>query len=122
MDMVTYALCKKLIANVASGITDIEIQGTTMTITDANGQEHIMVFPTPKDGVSIIDVEIDMDNNLICHLSDGSVVDAGPVPAMKGEPGETPVKGVDYFTEAEIEQIKEEIKAEVEQSYELQII
>lgn len=122
MDMVTYALCKKLVASVASGITDIEIQDTTMIITDANGQKHTMVFPTPKDGVSIVDVEVDMDNNLICHLSDGSTVDAGPIPAIKGEPGETPVKGVDYFTEAEVAQIKDEIKAEVEQSYELQII
>lgn len=122
MDMVTYALCKKLAAGAVSGITNIEIQDTTMIITDANGQQHTMVFPTPQDGVSIIDVEVDMDNNLICHLSDGSTVNAGPIPAMKGEPGETPVKGVDYFTEAEIEAIKDEIRAEVEQSYELQII
>lgn len=122
MDIITYALCKKLVNGAMSGITDIQIEGTTMIITDANGQQHTMVFPTPQDGVSIIDVEVDMDNNLICHLSDGSEVNAGPVPAMKGEPGETPVKGVDYFTEAEVEQIKEEIKAEVEKSYELQII
>lgn len=122
MDMVTYALCKKIAAGAMSGISNIEIQDTTMILTDTAGQKYTMVFPTPEDGVSITNIEIDDNNNLICYLSDGSTIDAGTVPAIKGDPGETPVKGVDYFTEAEIEAIKEEIKAEVEQSYELEII
>lgn len=33
------------------------------------------------------------------------------IPAIKGADGHTPIKGVDYFTEEEIEEIKQEISA-----------
>lgn len=82
MDVVTYALAKKMCAAAASGISNIEINGTTMTMTTSLGQTFNMTFPTPADGVdgkSITGIEINEENHLICTLSDGSIIDAGTI-------------------------------------------
>lgn len=119
MDIITYALCKKLAEGAVSGISNMEVVGNTLIITQNNGSQVTMDFPVPTDGVSIEDVKLDNDGSLLCYLSDGTVVDAGTVPAVKGDPGYTPVKGVDYFTEAEIEEIKAEI---IQENFSLEII
>ena len=119
MDIVTYALCKKLAEGAISGISDMKVVGNTLIITQNNGSQVTMDFPVPTDGVSIEDVKLDSDGSLLCYLSDGTIVDAGTVPAVKGDPGYTPVKGVDYFTEAEIEEVKAEI---VQENFSLEII
>lgn len=39
-----------------------------------------MVVPLPKDGkdgISIVNVELDKDNHIICTMSDGNIIDAG---------------------------------------------
>lgn len=102
MDIITYALCKKLAASAASGIKNLEIRDTTLIITTNDDQILEMTFPTPENGISIETVQIDEKGNLICYLSDGSFVDAGKV---VGEPGYTPIKGKDYFTEEDIDEI-----------------
>ena len=82
MDVVTYALAKKMCAAAASGISNTEINGTTMTMTTSLGQTFNMTFPTPADGVdgkSITGIEINEENHLICTLSDGSIIDAGTI-------------------------------------------
>ena len=82
MDVVTYALAKKMCTAAASGISNIEINGTTMTMTTSLGQTFNMTFPTPADGVdgkSITGIEINEENHLICTLSDGSIIDAGAI-------------------------------------------
>ncbi len=117
MDIVTYALCKKLAEGAVSGISNLEVIDNSLIITQNNGSQVTMDFPVPEDGVSIENVELDKDGSLLCYLSNGTVVDAGTVPAVKGDPGYTPQKGVDYFTSAEIEELKAEIKQEVEDSY-----
>lgn len=123
MDIVTYALCKKIAAGAVSGISNLEVQDNTLIITQNNGSQVTMDFPVPEDGVSIENVELDSDGSLLCYLSNGTVVDAGTVPAVKGDPGYTPVKGVDYFTEAEIEELKAEVKQEViDEHFSLEII
>ena len=123
MDIITYALCKKLAAGAVSGISNIEVQDNTLIITQNNGSQVTMDFPVPEDGVSIEDVKLDTDGSLICYLSNGTTIDAGTVPAVKGDPGYTPVKGVDYFTEAEIEELKAEVRQEViDESFSLEII
>lgn len=43
-----------------------------------------MSIPLPQDGVSIINVEINADNHLICTLSDNSTIDAGELPGGTG--------------------------------------
>ena len=117
MDIVTYALCKKLAEGAVSGIANLEVVNNSLIITQNNGSQVTMDFPVPEDGVSIENVELDENGELICYLSNGTSVNAGTVPAVKGEPGYTPVKGVDYFTDAEIEELRAEIKKEVEDSY-----
>ena len=117
MDIVTYALCKKLAAGAVSGISNLEVQDNTLIITQNNGSQVTMDFPVPEDGVSIENIKIDIDGSLLCYLSNGEIIDAGTVPAVKGDPGKTPVKGVDYFTEAEIEELKAEVKQEVIDEY-----
>ena len=123
MDIMTYALCKKLAAGAVSGISNIEVQDNTLIITQNNGSQVTMDFPVPEDGVSIENIKIDTDGSLLCYLSNGEIIDAGTVPAVKGDPGYTPVKGVDYFTEAEIEELKAEVRQEViDESFSLEII
>ena len=123
MDIITYALCKKLAAGAVSGISNIEVQDNTLIITQNNGSQVTMDFPVPEDGVSIENIKIDTDGSLLCYLSNGEIIDAGTVPAVKGDPGKTPVKGVDYFTEAEIEELKAEVRQEViDESFSLEII
>lgn len=123
MDIVTYALCKKLAAGAVSGISNLEVQDNTLIITQNNGSQVTMDFPVPEDGVSIENIELDTDGSLLCYLSNGEIIDAGTVPAVKGDPGHTPVKGVDYFTEAEIEELKAEVKQEViDDNFSLEII
>ena len=50
-----------------------------------------------------------MSSILKVRLPDGSVVD---IPAIKGVKGDTPVKGIDYWTEEEIESIQQFIHDE----------
>jgi len=37
------------------------------------------------------------------------------IPAIKGDDGYTPIKGVDYFTEEEVEAIKAELEAALDE-------
>lgn len=45
------------------------------------------------------------------HMSDGSVISGGYITAPQGEPGYTPVKGVDYWTAADQESIVQQVIA-----------
>ena len=74
MDIVTYALCKKIAKAAVSGIKNLTINGTDLIIETNDGVQLTMHFPTPKDGVSIVNVEINNQNHLICTLSDNSII------------------------------------------------
>lgn len=46
-----------------------------------------MVVPLPKDGkdgISIVNVELDKDNHIICTMSDGNIIDAGQIQVKGG--------------------------------------
>lgn len=111
MDIVTYALAKKLAAAAVSGISNLQVNGTDLVITTKDGQTLTMNFPTPQDGISIANIIVNDDNHLICTLSDGNEIDAGIVPTVEGK---TPVKGVDYMTEDEIQDVVNEAKKPME--------
>ena len=81
---------------------------------------------TGKDGVSVTNAEINQNGNLILTLSDGSTIDAGKVTGedgvdgkdgvngkdgVDGKDGYTPIRGVDYWTEEDINEIKNYIDA-----------
>ncbi len=72
MDIITYALAKKIAAYALSGVESMSVNGQVLTIKTNSGQELQMTFPTPKDGLSITDVDVDENNHLVCTLSDGS--------------------------------------------------
>lgn len=98
MDVATYSLLNKKIKGLTSGIQGTSISGTTITFTMADGSKEVMTFPTPADGVSITDVDVNTDKHLIVTLSDGSTVDAGLVPTVKGDKGEQGEKGNTGFS------------------------
>lgn len=106
MDLITLALCRKIAAAAVSGISDITVDGQSLIITTQDGQTLTMDFPTPENGISITDVQIDENNHLICTLSDGTTDDAGEIPMY------IPQKGKDYYTEED----KQEIIADVTES------
>ena len=136
MDIVTYALCKKLISGVAGGVSGYEVDGLTLKITTSDGQVLTMTFPEPKDGISIDDVKIDESNHLICTMSDRNEIDAGLIKTVQGpkgdpfkfedftpeqleslkgpagEDGYTPQKGIDYFTQDDINEIVNDMHLE----------
>ena len=116
MDIVTYALCKKIASSAVSGIKDLRVEDTTLYIETNDGQILEMVFPTPKDGVSITDIDINNNKHLICTMSDGTTIDAGEVPMY------IPQVGVDYFTEEDKEEMVSEVKQEISDSLVLDII
>lgn len=116
MDIVTYALCKKIAESAVSGIKNLSVSGTTLTIETNDGQTIDIVFPTPADGVSIVGAYIDNYRHLICDLSDGSSVDAGEVPMY------IPQKGVDYYTEQEKDELVQEVTDEVVDYFSLDLI
>ena len=116
MDIVTYALCRKLCASIAGGIKSMRVEGLTLYIETLDNQTLEIHFPTPKDGVSITDVNINQNHHLICIMSDGNTVDAGEVPYY------IPQKGVDYYTQADKEELVQEVTEELSDSLTLTII
>jgi len=116
MDIVTYALCKKIASAAASGIDRMYVEDTTLYIITKDGETLEIDFPTPEDGVSITAVNIDNNKHLICTMSDGQTIDAGEVPVY------IPQKGVDYYTETDKEEIVADVIESVDESLVLDIV
>ena len=90
MDIITLSLAKKYANKVAAGFSNVEVQGNNLIFTLNDGTKATMTIPTPEkgsDGISIVDVSIDTDGSLLCHMSDGSTVNAGKVPAVEQDIG-----------------------------------
>ncbi len=109
-----YAILLKLINGISSGVSSVNVSGTTLTFYFTNGTSQSMTFPAPengkdgadgkdgvngkdgkdgkdgekgadgKNGTSITSIKINGSNHLICTLSDGSVIDAGELPSGGG--------------------------------------
>ena len=95
MDITTLSLAKKYTNKVAAGITAARVEGSSIVLTLTDGTEAVCQLPTPKDGISVIDLSIDTDGSLLCHMSDGTTIDAGYVPTV--DPDLT-----NYYTKEEI--------------------
>ena len=90
MDITTLSLAKKYANKVAAGFSKVEVQGNNLIFTLNDGTKATMTVPTPEkgsDGISIVDVSIDIDGSLLCHMSDGSTIDAGKIPAIEQDAG-----------------------------------
>ena len=74
MDIVTYALAKKMASSVASGITEIETNGTTIRFKTTSGDWFTVTLN------SISEVSVSANGHLIVKLSDGTQIDCGALP------------------------------------------
>lgn len=105
MDVITYALCKKLVAATASGISNIEVVGSDLVFTTSSGEQLTVTLPLPESNISITEIIIDENNHLLYTLSDGSVVDVGALPTG-GE-----------VTDEQVETITQEVYDLLEEHY-----
>ena len=90
MDVISYALSKKIAAHAVSGIQSMSVNGQTLTINTKDSGVLTMTFPTPKDGVSVTDIDVNANNQIVFTMSDGSEFISGKIPTVKGEPGFSP--------------------------------
>lgn len=103
MDVSTLSLSKSYTDNVAAGITAARVEGNTIVLTLVDGSEARCDLPVPadgkdgKDGISVVDLSIDKDGSLLCHMSNGTTIDAGYVPTV--DPDLT-----NYYTKSEVNQ------------------
>lgn len=74
MDIVTYALAKKMASSVASGITEVQTDGTNIRFKTAEGEW----FTVRLNSVS--NATVSANGHLIIELSDGTDIDAGVLP------------------------------------------
>lgn len=90
MDIITYALCKKIAAHALSGIQSMSINGQTLIINTKDSGVLTMTLPTPKDGISVTDIDVNADNQIVFTMSDGSEFISGKIPTVKGQDGVSP--------------------------------
>lgn len=84
MDIVTYALCKKIASGALSGIANMSVEGQDLIINTTDGQTLTIHFPSPTE-FSISNCYIREDNHhLIMTFSDGEIIDCGEVPFVNG--------------------------------------
>ncbi|AXF52303.1 MAG: collagen triple helix repeat protein [Caudoviricetes sp.] len=114
MDFLTYALCQGIATSAVSGVKDLKVEGTDLIITTNDGNQMVMNFPKPKDGVdgkdgadgkngidgvdgkdgsdgkngedgiSVVSASINEENHLIFSMSNGAEIDAGELDFSSG--------------------------------------
>lgn len=80
MDIVTYALSKKMASSVASGITDVQTDGTNIRFKTAD-DEWFTVRLNSVDSATV-----SANGHLIIELTDGTTLDAGVLPVGTMDP------------------------------------
>ena len=89
MDGITaYALSKKVAASAVSGVKSMSVDGQTLTINTKDSGVLKMVFPTPADGVSVTDIDVNDKNQIVFTMSDGTEITSGVIPTVKGDKGD----------------------------------
>lgn len=90
MDIITYALSKKIAAHALSGVQSMSVNGQTLIINTKDSGILTMTFPTPKDGVSVTDIDVNANNQIVFTMSDGTEFISGEIPTIKGDAGFSP--------------------------------
>ena len=90
MDVISYALSKKIAEHTVSGVQSMSVSGQTLIINTKDSGVLTMTFPTPKDGVSVTDIDVNANNQIVFTMSDGSEIISGKIPTVKGDPGFSP--------------------------------
>lgn len=103
---------------VALGISNMRVSGTTVYFTvAATGEEVSVTLPTPsdgQDGISVTGVNDKGNGTFTLSFSDGT--ESETIQTIKGEPGNpgyTPVKGTDYWTDEDISEIQSYIDTQI---------
>lgn len=91
MDIISYALSKKIAAHAVSGVQSMSVNGQTLIINTKDSGVLTMTFPIPKDGVSVTDIDVNANNQIVFTMSDGSEFISGKIPTVKGDPGFSPI-------------------------------
>lgn len=100
MDLIALSAAKNYANKVTAGFKSVEINGMNLTFTLLDDTKATIAIPAPangkdgKDGVSVQNLSIDKDGSLLCHMSDGTTLDAGKVPM-------TDIELTDYYTKEE---------------------
>lgn len=89
MDTITYALCKKAAASAVSGVKSMSVDGQTLIINTKDSGVLKMVFPTPSNGVSVTDIDVNDKNQIVFTMSDGTKITSGVIPTVKGADGKS---------------------------------
>ena len=90
MDVISYALSKKIAEHAVSGVQSMSVSGQTLIINTKDSGVLTMTFPTPKDGISVTDIDVNANNQIVFTMSDGSEFISGKIPTVKGDPGFSP--------------------------------
>ena len=98
MDLISYSLSKKIAASALSGVQSMSVSGQTLTINTKDSGVLTMTFPTPKDGVSVTDIDVNANNQIVFTMSDGTEFISGRIPTVKGDKGD-PFKYSDFTPE-----------------------
>lgn len=98
MDVISYALSKKIAEHAVSGVQSMSVSGQTLTINTKDSGVLTITFPTPKDGVSVTDIDVNANNQIVFTMSDGSEFISGKIPTVKGDKGD-PFKYSDFTPE-----------------------
>lgn len=104
MDIISYALSKKIAEHAVSGVQSMSVSGQTLTINTKDSGVLTMTFPTPKDGVSVTNIGVNANNQIVFTMSDGSEIISGKIPTVKGDKGD-PFKYSD-FTQEQLDVLK----------------
>ena len=99
MDLMSLAAAKSYANKVTAGFKNVELNGMNLIFTLLDDTKATVTIPAPadgKDGISVQNLTIDNDGSLLCHMSDGSVIDAGYVPTV--DPDLT-----NYYTKKEVD-------------------
>lgn len=80
MDIIALGASKTYTNQVALGIGNMRVNGTTVYFTIAQtGEEVSITLPTPEDGVSIADVSLNANHQIVCEMSDGTSITTSPI-------------------------------------------
>lgn len=83
--IIAFMLSQNYTNLVALGITSATVDNVNKTITftlTADGSQHTIQFEQPtdgKDGLSIVDIQVNSDKSLNCIMSDNSIIKTNPL-------------------------------------------
>lgn len=87
---------------------------TVITADNLNAIQDELIRVAGLLGKDIQSATIDNSGHLILTLTDGTTLDAGVAKGTKGDTGDTPVKGTDYWTESDKAEVVAEAAAAID--------